>query len=90
MALVGVATSYAGLLAAAGGGAGGAAEAGVELFDLVLRLGSNLVCFARLAAFGLTHAALGAVIWQATVGAVGRRAGSAPSARCWSSSSATP
>ena len=29
---------------------------------------SNLVSFARLAAFGLTHAALGAVIWQATVG----------------------
>jgi V/A-type H+-transporting ATPase subunit I len=68
VALVGVATSYAGLLAAAGGGAGGAAEAGVGLFDLVLRLGSNLVSFARLAAFGLTHAALGAVIWQATVG----------------------
>ena len=39
-------------------------EAPVE--DLVLRLASNLVSFARLAAFGLTHAALGAVVWQAT------------------------
>ena len=68
VALVGVATAYTGLLAAAGGGAAGAAEAGVGLFDLVLRLGSNLVSFARLAAFGLTHAALGAVVWQATVG----------------------
>jgi V/A-type H+-transporting ATPase subunit I len=38
----------------------------VELFDLVVRLGSNLVSFARLAAFGLTHAALGAVVWQGT------------------------
>ncbi|MEO9083498.1 MAG: V-type ATPase 116kDa subunit family protein [Lapillicoccus sp.] len=65
---VGIATSYAGLLASAGGGAAGAAEAGIELFDLVLRLGSNLVSFARLAAFGLTHAALGAVVWQATTG----------------------
>ncbi|HSO63492.1 MAG TPA: V-type ATPase 116kDa subunit family protein [Ornithinibacter sp.] len=68
VALAGTATAYAGLLASAGGGAAGAAEAGVGLFDLVLRLGSNLVSFARLAAFGLTHAALGAVIWQATVG----------------------
>ena len=38
----------------------------VELFDTVLRLFSNLVSFARLAAFGLTHAALGLVIWNAT------------------------
>ena len=68
LALAGTATAYAGLLAAAGGGGAGAAEAGVGLFDLVLRLGSNLVSFARLAAFGLTHAALGAVIWQAAVG----------------------
>ena len=31
-----------------------------------MRICSNLVSFARLAAFGLTHAALGLVIWQAT------------------------
>jgi V/A-type H+-transporting ATPase subunit I len=34
------------------------------LFDVVVRLGSNVVSFARLAAFGLTHAALGAIVWQ--------------------------
>ena len=38
----------------------------MELVDLVVRLGSNVVSFARLAAFGLTHAALGAVVWEAT------------------------
>jgi V/A-type H+-transporting ATPase subunit I len=68
LALAGMATAYAGLLVSAGGGASGAAESGIELFDLVLRLGSNLVSFARLAAFGLTHAALAAIIWQAASG----------------------
>jgi V/A-type H+-transporting ATPase subunit I len=67
VAACGLIAAYAGLLAAAGGGGGGAVEAGVELFDLVVRLGSNLVSFARLAAFGLTHAALAAVVWAATV-----------------------
>jgi V/A-type H+/Na+-transporting ATPase subunit I len=62
---VGLCVTYLGLDASAGGGAAGAAQAGIELFDIVLRLGSNLVSFARLAAFGLTHAALGEVIWHA-------------------------
>jgi V/A-type H+-transporting ATPase subunit I len=66
LAVVGLVVASLGLYAAAGGGAAGAAEAGVEVFDLVIRLGSNLVSFARLAAFGLTHAALGLVIWQGT------------------------
>lgn len=57
-----------GLYAAAGGGAAGAIQAAVQLFDLVLRLGANLVSFARLAAFGLTHTALGALVWSATSG----------------------
>ena len=68
MAVSGLAVAYIGLLASAGGGAAGAVQAGIELFDLVVRLGSNLVSFARLAAFGLTHAALGDVVWQATTG----------------------
>jgi V/A-type H+-transporting ATPase subunit I len=68
LSVAGLTASYAGLLAASGGGAAGALEAGVELFDLVVRLGSNLVSFARLAAFGLTHAALGAVVWDGTTG----------------------
>jgi V/A-type H+-transporting ATPase subunit I len=68
VAVAGLVAAYAGMFVGAGGGGAGAAEAGVGLFDLVLRLGSNLVSFARLAAFGLTHAALGAVVWQATTG----------------------
>lgn len=65
-ALLGLGAAGVGLAAAAPGGAGGGLQVGVELFDLVTRVGSNLVSFARLAAFGLTHAALGAMIWQGT------------------------
>ena len=48
--------------------AGGAVQAGIQLFDSVIRIGTNTVSFARLAAFGLTHAALGKVVWSATAG----------------------
>jgi len=58
--------ALAGFLAQAGGGGTGVVEAVVELFDFVVRLGSNVVSFARLAAFGLTHAALGLLVWEAT------------------------
>lgn len=68
VAVAGVVVAFTGLLAAAGGGAAGVGQAVIELFDLVIRLGSNLVSFARLAAFGMTHAALGLVIWQGTTG----------------------
>lgn len=68
IAVGGLVIAFLGLLVAAGGGGSGAAQASIELFDLVIRLGSNLVSFARLAAFGLTHAALGLVVWQATAG----------------------
>ena len=57
-----------GLKVGAGPGAAGSLQASVELFDVVIRLGSNVVSFARLAAFGLTHAAIGAVVWDATAG----------------------
>src|SRR5690606_19098328 len=60
LAAVGLGLSYAGLLAGSGGGAAGAAQAAIELVDLVVRLGANVVSFARLAAFGLTHAVLAA------------------------------
>ena len=66
--VAGLVLAYVGLLAATGGGAAGAAEAGVELFDGVIRLGTNFVSFARLAAFGLAHAALLGIVWQATTG----------------------
>ena len=37
-------------------------QALVEVFDAVVRVGANLISFTRLAAFGLMHAALGAVV----------------------------
>ena len=48
--------------------AGGAIQAAIEMFDSLIRIGTNTVSFARLAAFGLTHAALGMVVWSATTG----------------------
>jgi len=65
-AVVALALALAGFLAEAGGGGTGAFQAGTELFDFVVRLGSNVVSFARLAAFGLTHAALGLLVWEGT------------------------
>ncbi len=66
LAAAGLVLCYVGFLAAAGGGAAGATQATVELFDTTLRLGTNVVSFARLAAFGLTHAALSLVVWDLT------------------------
>ncbi len=57
----------AGFIAAAGGGIG-LLQAGIELVDAVLRLASNVLSFTRLAAFGLMHAALGAVVVSAAGG----------------------
>jgi V/A-type H+-transporting ATPase subunit I len=57
--------AFIGLFVRAGGGGGGAAQATIETFDLVIRLGANVVSFARLAAFGLTHAVLAWVVWDA-------------------------
>jgi V/A-type H+/Na+-transporting ATPase subunit I len=67
IALAGMAFGYVGLLLESGGRSAGALEAGVELFDAVIRLGTNAISFARLAAFGLTHAALESVIWSGTL-----------------------
>jgi V/A-type H+-transporting ATPase subunit I len=52
-----------GFFAGAGGGGAGVTQALVELVDAVVRIGSNLLSFTRLAAFGLMHAALGAVVF---------------------------
>ena len=62
----GVALAYVGFLANSGGGATGITQATVEVFDAVIRVGTNLVSFVRLAAFGLTHAAIGLIVWEAT------------------------
>ncbi len=66
----------AGLVAAAGSGATALLQAGIELFDALIRLVSNVVSFTRLAAFGLMHAALGAVVFEATRALWGGVAGS--------------
>ncbi|MFF5211099.1 V-type ATPase 116kDa subunit family protein [Streptosporangium sp. NPDC000396] len=68
IAAVGLFLAFIGFLAEAGGGASGIAQAAMQLFDVVVRLGANLASFARLAAFGLTHAAIGSVVWQGTTG----------------------
>jgi V/A-type H+/Na+-transporting ATPase subunit I len=57
-----------GFVIAAGGGLG-LLQAGIELLDAFLRTASNIVSFTRLAAFGIMHAALGAVV-VAQAGAV--------------------
>ncbi|HTY73600.1 MAG TPA: V-type ATPase 116kDa subunit family protein [Actinomycetes bacterium] len=69
LALVGLVLAYVGLVAEAGGGGAAATFSVVELVDVVVRLGANVVSFARLAAFGLTHAALGAVVFAGAVAA---------------------
>ncbi|CAI9400326.1 V-type ATPase 116kDa subunit family protein [Nocardioides sp. T2.26MG-1] len=66
VAVAGVVLAFAGFLATSGGGGSGVTQAVVEVFDAVLRVGTNLISFARLAAFGLTHAALGLVVWDGT------------------------
>ncbi|HEX6855962.1 MAG TPA: V-type ATPase 116kDa subunit family protein [Streptosporangiaceae bacterium] len=72
--LAGLALAFAGLVAAAGGGVTGLMQAAVELADLVVRLGANVVSFTRLAAFGLTHAALSLLVWEGAA-ALWRRGG---------------
>jgi V/A-type H+-transporting ATPase subunit I len=42
---------------------------------MVIRLGANLVSFARLAAFGMTHAIIAAVVWAGTTALAGRGLG---------------
>lgn len=65
---LGATLTFIGLFAEAGLGPAGFAQALVEMFDTVLRLGSNAVSFTRLAAFGLTHAVLSEVTWDGTTG----------------------
>lgn len=66
IALAALVFIFIGLFIEAGGGAPAIFQAVIELVDTVIRLGSNLVSFARLAAFGLTHAALLMVVWNGT------------------------
>jgi V/A-type H+-transporting ATPase subunit I len=61
-----------GLRREAASGRAAAAEVAVGIFDTVIRVGTNLVSFARLAAFGLVHAAIEGLVWSATSSLVGR------------------
>lgn len=74
VAIVGLVLAAVGFAVEAGGGAAGRFQTSVQLFDLVVRLGSNIVSFSRLAAFGLTHAALSLLVWEGTQ-ALWRRGG---------------
>ncbi|WP_406385974.1 V-type ATPase 116kDa subunit family protein [Streptomyces sp. NBC_01618] len=62
----GLVLAASGLFAVSGGGVPGAMQTTIQLFDAVVRIFSNTVSFARLAAFGLTHAALGDIVWRGT------------------------
>lgn len=64
---VGVVLLGFGFFAEAGRGATAVAQATVEVVDAVVRVGANAVSFARLAAFGLMHGALTAIVWDGTV-----------------------
>lgn len=66
LAAAAVALAFVGFFAEAGGGGAGVTQALIEVFDLLVRLGSNIVSFARLAAFGLAHVALQLLVWQGT------------------------
>jgi V/A-type H+-transporting ATPase subunit I len=72
LAATGLALTGTGLYAATAGGAGGVAQTGVQLFEVVVRTGANAVSFTRLAAFGLTHAALGDIVWRGTTALAGK------------------
>jgi V/A-type H+-transporting ATPase subunit I len=64
----GVILGLIGSLPAEGRGPGLWFQSSVEVFDATIRTFSNTVSFTRLAAFGLTGAALGQVIWSGTTG----------------------
>jgi len=68
VAVAGVALLFIGYLVEVGGGGAAVFEAIVESFNTVIRLGTNGVSFARLAAFGMVHAAIGSLVWGAALG----------------------
>ncbi|MGW4561134.1 V-type ATPase 116kDa subunit family protein [Streptomyces sp. NPDC004561] len=72
MGLAGLALVALGLFRATAGGGAGVAETLVRLFDVVVRTGTNTLSFARLAAFGLTHAALADLVWRGSTALAGR------------------
>ena len=75
IAVAGAALLFTGFLTTAGLSGAGVTEALVELLDAVLRIASNVFSFVRLAAFGLMHAALGAIVLDGTTSLWGQGAG---------------
>ena len=76
LAVSGVVLLGAGFHVDAGRGAGAVTQATVEVVDAVVRVVANVISFTRLAAFGLMHAALAAVVWDATTSLWGGFVGS--------------
>jgi V/A-type H+-transporting ATPase subunit I len=66
----------AGFKLEAGRGAAAVTQATVEVVDAVIRVVANAISFARLAAFGLMHAALAAVVYEAAAALWGPSAAS--------------
>jgi V/A-type H+-transporting ATPase subunit I len=64
---VGVVLLGLGFFLEAGHGAAAVAQASVEVVDAVVRVAANAVSFARLAAFGLMHGALTAIVYDGAV-----------------------
>jgi V/A-type H+/Na+-transporting ATPase subunit I len=75
LAIVATLGLVAGLRAEAGPGGAAVGIVVIGLLDALLRLFSNVFSFARLAAFGLMHAALGQVVFHAAGGLTGAPAG---------------
>ncbi len=75
IAMAGIVLLGTGLALQVAGGASAVVQVGIELFDAVTRIVSNFISFARLAAFGLMHAALGAVVFAAASALWGGLAG---------------
>ncbi|MEV5875389.1 V-type ATPase 116kDa subunit family protein [Streptomyces sp. NPDC052101] len=73
-AVAGLALAAFGLFQATAGGGAGLAETAVRIFDVVVRTGTNTLSFTRLAAFGLTHAALADLVRRGATGLAGRGA----------------
>jgi V/A-type H+-transporting ATPase subunit I len=65
IAAAGLALLAIGFAAHAGRGGLAVVEVSVELVDAVVRVGASALSFTRLAAFGLMHAALSAMVWAA-------------------------
>jgi V/A-type H+-transporting ATPase subunit I len=74
-AALGLALLSLGYALEAGRGATAVLQVAVETIDAVVRIGASAISFTRLAAFGMVHAALGALVWDGATAASGGAAG---------------